>query len=241
MRFIGSILAVSVGVILGASSAVADTAPANPDTPPPPPNENAAPSGVTPPRADGPHTLGGNYPPMARRMGEQGIVTVKFTVTVDGTVADLTVIKSSGFADLDDAALTAVKTWRYKPATKDGTPVPVVTEANVKFELTDNNGYPMGLPYSELSMTAADYPPEALAAKEEGQVWVGIVVSEDGDVISAAMVRPSSSRSLNETSLSLAVSRWHFTAAKLDGKPVKSAIVLILNWRLPSSPPPIKH
>jgi TonB family protein len=239
MRFTGSILAIFFCAAV-ANAAVADTA--SPDAPgAPPADTNSLPPDIVPPQADGPHTLGDNYPVWARRLGEQGVVTVKFTITVGGTVADLSVVKSSGFADLDDAALTAVKAWRYKPATKDGKPIPMPSETNVKFELTDNNGYPMGLPYVELDMTTADYPSDALAAKEEGKVWVGILVSEDGEVISAAMVKPSSSRLLNAASMPLAMKRWHFTPATLDGKPVKSAIVLILNWRLSSTPPSYKH
>lgn len=60
MRFPGLIFAVSVGAILGVSPAIADPAPADPNMPPQP----ASLSGITPPRADGPHSVNAFYPPL---------------------------------------------------------------------------------------------------------------------------------------------------------------------------------
>lgn len=80
------------------------------------------------------------YPESARQAHEQGTVKLEFTITQDGAVANATVLKSSGFPDLDDAALEAVQTWRYKPAQQDGKPIAVVSAANIKFQLTDDTG-----------------------------------------------------------------------------------------------------
>ncbi len=137
MRFIASIFAVSVALLFELNTVLADPVPADANMPPPPPSSaNTMPSNVTPPRADGPHTSG-MYPPLARRMDEQGIATVKFIITVGGTVADPIVVRSSGYPDLDDAALMAVRGWHYQPATMDGKPIAVRTEANIRFELTN--------------------------------------------------------------------------------------------------------
>lgn len=48
------------------------------------------------------------YPPIALQMERQGRVTVAFTLFVDGTIANLRVIKSSDTASLDEAATQAV-------------------------------------------------------------------------------------------------------------------------------------
>jgi len=68
-------------------------------------------------------------------LGEQGTVMVRFTIQPDGSVSDPAVVKSCGFPMLDEAALTAVKAWRYNPALQDGKPVPVKWSANVLWRL----------------------------------------------------------------------------------------------------------
>lgn len=77
----------------------------------------------------------GAYPPVARRLGDQGQATVKFTVLADGRVQNPTIVKSSGFADLDQAALHAVLHWRYHPATRDGKPIAIRDEAKMRWSL----------------------------------------------------------------------------------------------------------
>lgn len=63
------------------------------------------------------------YPLAARRAGEQGTVTLRVLVTRDGQPARVSVEKSSGSTHLDEAALEAVKTWRFTPARQGAEPV----------------------------------------------------------------------------------------------------------------------
>jgi protein TonB len=56
------------------------------------------------------------YPVAARRAGEQGTVTLRVRVAVDGSASRVAVEKSSGSPHLDAAALEAVKAWRFTPA-----------------------------------------------------------------------------------------------------------------------------
>lgn len=56
------------------------------------------------------------YPPVARRSGEQGTVTLRVLVTADGLPARVDLEKTSGSVHLDNAALEAVKGWRFTPA-----------------------------------------------------------------------------------------------------------------------------
>ena len=60
------------------------------------------------------------YPRAARRKGHEGNVTVAAVVTETGVVASADVVASSGHAELDDAALAAVRTARFAPATEEG-------------------------------------------------------------------------------------------------------------------------
>jgi len=98
--------------------------------PPPPVTQ------ITAPRTDGrAHECESQYPPLSRRLSEQGIVTMKFSVMTDGTVAGPKVVKSSGFQRLDDAAVQCVARWRYHPAMSGGKPMAVSLEANVRYQL----------------------------------------------------------------------------------------------------------
>ena len=56
------------------------------------------------------------YPDAARKVGEQGTVTLRVMVTREGLPARVEVERSSGSAHLDNAALEAVKAWRFTPA-----------------------------------------------------------------------------------------------------------------------------
>jgi protein TonB len=77
-------------------------------------------SGVIPPeRVEGRSAA---YPDEARRLRLAGTVTVEMTVTQAGEPREVRVVQSAG-AILDAAVLAAVRTWRFKPAEKDGIPV----------------------------------------------------------------------------------------------------------------------
>jgi protein TonB len=64
------------------------------------------------------------YPFEAQKKGIQGRVTCGFIVLKDGSISDITVIKSSGNTLLDNEALRVVKKMpKWKPAIQDGKPV----------------------------------------------------------------------------------------------------------------------
>jgi TonB family protein len=70
------------------------------------------------------HNCAAFYPEMARRKNESGDVLVGYDVSADGSITHVAVVKSSGFPDLDLAAVTCVSTqWRNLPATKEGVAV----------------------------------------------------------------------------------------------------------------------
>jgi protein TonB len=61
-------------------------------------------------------------------------VKVKFTVDVQGNVSDPTV-ESSSNPGFDKAAIDAIKKWKFKPATQDGTPIAKAVSIPLKFTL----------------------------------------------------------------------------------------------------------
>jgi protein TonB len=63
------------------------------------------------------------YPKSSLRNEETGTSTILFQIAADGSVKGASVQKSSGFRDLDRAAMTALSKCRFKPGTENGQPV----------------------------------------------------------------------------------------------------------------------
>jgi protein TonB len=78
-----------------------------------------------------------DYPPEARRRNLQGDVMLRVAVSASGTPEAVAVLTSSGHAALDNAATAAIRTWRFEPATSNGTPVPAPADVPVRFRLQD--------------------------------------------------------------------------------------------------------
>jgi protein TonB len=62
------------------------------------------------------------YPPLSKRMGEQGQVVYSVLIGTDGLPVSARLVRSSGFDRLDDASLSAVMRWRYTPGKRNGVP-----------------------------------------------------------------------------------------------------------------------
>jgi len=73
------------------------------------------------------------YPPLARQTRISGTVRLHAIIAKNGSVEQLTV--ESGHPLLVQAALDAVKQWRYQPTLLNGEPVEVDTEIDVIFSL----------------------------------------------------------------------------------------------------------
>ena len=73
------------------------------------------------------------YPAVAQAIHASGTVVLQATISRTGTIENLRVV--SGPAPLRQAALDAVKQWRYRPYMLNGQPVEVETAVNVEFTL----------------------------------------------------------------------------------------------------------
>jgi len=73
------------------------------------------------------------YPPIAKAARVQGTVVLQATISKTGAIEGLHVV--SGPTMLQQAALDAVRTWRYRPYLLSGEPVEVETTVNVIFTL----------------------------------------------------------------------------------------------------------
>lgn len=76
------------------------------------------------------------YPSASRRAGEEGTVRLKVLVDEKGRPRDVAVANSSGFARLDQAAMEAVRKWRFVAATDGTNPISAWTQVAITFRLT---------------------------------------------------------------------------------------------------------
>ncbi len=113
-------------------AAPAVAAPAAAVAPPAPPQPSAPKtvSGVEYVRAPQPV-----YPSISRRMGETGTVMLRVLIGEKGTAEQVTIQKSSGSSNLDEAGRQAVLRALYKPHVEDGKAIPVYALVPINFQL----------------------------------------------------------------------------------------------------------
>ena len=75
------------------------------------------------------------YPGRAARLQIEGSVTVEFTITTDGSVADPAVIESDPPRVFDKAALQAIVQWKFKPREENGQAIESRASQRIEFAL----------------------------------------------------------------------------------------------------------
>ena len=75
------------------------------------------------------------YPKASLMNEEQGTVTMSFLVSPDGTVIESKLEKTSGFKNLDKAAIKSISACKFKPGTKDGAPAQTWTKVDYSWKL----------------------------------------------------------------------------------------------------------
>ncbi len=74
------------------------------------------------------------YPKLARRLGKEGRVLFRLHIDETGRLINLEIVERAGYG-FDEAALSAIRASSFRPAIKDGTPVPSVVYLPVRFVL----------------------------------------------------------------------------------------------------------
>ena len=111
------------------SAATGITEPQPPAPPPQTPMVVAEPAPPAPPKIELPSSSADYlnnapppYPPLSKRLGEQGKVIVRAFIEVNGTASKAEIRTSSGYERLDQTALQTVLKWRYIPGKRAGVP-----------------------------------------------------------------------------------------------------------------------
>jgi TonB family protein len=100
------------------------------------------------------------FPPSAIRQGHEGTVTVRVKLNADGDPVDVSVEKSSGYSELDAAAVKGAYNWRFRPRVVDGRNMEDTVVAPVTFSHPFNSRAPVAVPGPEFSCAKASTPTE---------------------------------------------------------------------------------
>lgn len=139
-RVFAILLASSVSHMLAQSTS------SEPQRSPASPTSESSPANSSAPTTAGPYRVGGGvsapnliYDPdaeyfeQARKAAQQGKVVLLLVVDANGEPQNIRVQRSLS-KGLDEQAIKSVKRWRFKPARKDGQPVPVIINVEVNFQ-----------------------------------------------------------------------------------------------------------
>ena len=91
--------------------------------------------GAEVPASFDPKTCKAEYPKASLMNEEQGTVSMSFLVSADGTVIESKLEKTSGFKNLDKAAMKSIAACKFKPGTKDGKPDQTWTKVDYAWKL----------------------------------------------------------------------------------------------------------
>ncbi len=76
-----------------------------------------------------------DYPKASLMNEEQGTVSMSFLVSADGSVVESKLEKTSGFKNLDKAAIKSISACKFKPGTKDGAPAQTWAKVDYAWKL----------------------------------------------------------------------------------------------------------
>jgi TonB family protein len=175
------------------------------------------------------------YPPLALQARISGVVIMKTTIAVDGSVQHIEVV--SGHPLLVPAAIEALKNWKFQPNTA-GTyrvEIPFVT-GNALAAQQQAEGKTLTIKVGG-NVQAAKlinhvdpvYPPAARAAGIEGTVTLQVTLTEDGTVETA---EPTDGHPALASAAIEAVKQWTWQPTLLNGRPVKVITTVTVPFKL---------
>jgi TonB family protein len=213
------------------------------------PDRQTAPLEIGGPLA-APRKIGGAtpvYPADAKAAGEAGMVFVTAVIDALGNVADATVLRAAS-PRLGEAALDAIRTWKYQPTQVTGVPTPVSITIAVNFSLDGSSGAStstrtpaFAVPSDTLRVGGSvaeprkvhnvppAYPDDARAAGIEGTVILDALIDAEGYVADVEVLQsvPMLDRAAVE-----AVKQWRYLPTLLNGEARPVWMTVTINFTL---------
>jgi len=168
------------------------------------------------------------YPQSAVQAGEQGITIISVHVTADGTVKEPRVARSSGYPDLDNAALSCVNGVKVTPLLSKGVPIEADTDMQVTWRRSTFYGTPATI---NGVVCPPAYPPLAARLHHEGEVDISYTIGADGWVKNLTVTKSSGYDELDKAVVNC-FSQSVFWPVMQQGHGVEIDRKLAINWRL---------
>jgi TonB family protein len=181
------------------------------------------------------------YPEKARQARVEGIVILEAKADEQGNVTDARILRS--IPVLDQAALDAVKQWKYEPMLIDGKPRKVVFTVTVRFMLKEGDKsktvekFAAGAVKAEgdieppklIKEVQPVYPEVARQARVQGVVILSVKSNEEGKIVDTMVLR--SIPLLDQAAID-AVKQWVYEPYVKDGKPVPIVFTVTVRFVL---------
>lgn len=181
------------------------------------------------------------YPEEARKERVQGVVILEAQTDKSGNVEHVRVLKSNAPL-LNEAAMDAVKQWKYEPMFIKGKPTGIIFTVTVRFALKEEETEEFDKvaviagedkeikPPKLLNKVDPIYPEEAREARVQGVVILRVRVNEEG-LVEQILVIKSESEMLNKPAMD-AVRQWKYEPLYIEGKPTPVVFNVTVIFRL---------
>jgi TonB family protein len=187
------------------------------------------------------------YPQNAKDASIQGTVVLNFAVTKEGSIEQIERI--NGNQVLADAAIDAVKLWKFKPFELNGRPIAKPLRVWIVFVIQDNSNFkqeasspPAARQDPKLYWVGSSvsperlfirvvpvYPKEASASGIQGTVLLNAVIGTDGALKNLTPV--SGPRELIQPAID-AVQKWRYRPYFMDYDPVEVSLSITVNFTI---------
>jgi len=174
------------------------------------------------------------YPPALRAAGIEGNVTLRVTIEKDGSVSD--VENWAGNPQLAQAAIEAVRRWKYFPREQ-----PVTANVSIAFTTVKEPDFDLDFLAKDYAAPVAMYHPDpdeylekATADKSDRSIWLLVMIASDGrvgDVKAAPGIDGGLTESVVKT-----VRNWKYRPATKAGRPVPASVTVVFtqaDWGKP--------
>lgn len=178
------------------------------------------------------------YPLTAVEKGIYGQVLLRILVSETGEVESAEVV--SGDELLRQAALDAIKQWKFEPYVEGGKPIPVRTAIPINFDkplrVENTPGKPVVLPADFAAGMLVHqvnpvFPALARMGRRNGRVVLHVLITKDGRVRDLTVV--SGPKEFRQGTID-AVKQWRFKPYLLQGEPVEVDTTVEVNFSLGS-------
>jgi TonB family protein len=181
------------------------------------------------------------YPEAALQAKAVGTTLVGFVAMTDGTFRSVTVLNTSGNADLDKAAVDCVSRWQFDPKNKIDKLWVAPQGAYIVWELqVGAAGKPIGLRIGMPHNCAWNYPDHAFRNHITGITTVRFRISDEGRVREPEVLQSSGSAELDNAAR-VCVRAWHYGPAVKDGKKVEVPWTAKIPWTIDGSTVVVEH